>query len=499
MKTIKLIVAVLFSLILINCSKDKTKTENQNDLLFSEVVAKILKGGKEIISSQIDKAITDEQQIDFDKIISDIGKIQGVTSVEVNTTGSVVLVQTDTNESINLLVFNKADNRFDIDSDSDSGKKNDYSSIKPPVKPNGSGKAIILAPFQKEFKEELDFLSTMLENAGYQTTIYENQEVTLDKVRGDFISQFDIVFISSHGSRDAKLFKKDEKAPILSIAPDTEENKLKEWNKLTDEEKNTIALMGTDLENANFAVSPEWFRITTSGTFNNAWVYLNACESTAVNSGNNSFVTTFHDLNTAGINGYSNLIAISLANAIAEKATGDFTSGENFNTVYQNVIDDPNIIAVETRLKRKIANLFKRTILNRKLFTAEKQIEDPFYLVFPEDKVGTATITPNSGPEDTEVIFKVVIEPNFIDKVDSITFDIDTTNQTGFVMEKVSDDTWEYTGLNAPDGVYPRIDTFAFTAFDVDNNVLGKGSAAFSFSSSSSGKNSITNVGKWSK
>jgi len=498
MKSNSLILLLLLSITFSSCSK-KSNNQDANEVAFSDFSSTNLQDVNDIVSKNIDEAISKNTSLDFESIVLEIEALDNIASCRINESGSTLIITDKNDVSINFLVFNKGDNRFFNEGSETSGKSSVQIKKRPPVKPGGNGAAVILAPFQFEFGEDLDQIEFLFENAGYQTTKYLNKEVTLDKIRGDFLSAFDIIFISTHGSKSAELFTSEEKVPVISITPDTEDNKLKYWQELSEEEKNTLALMGSTFENASFAVSAEWFRVTTSTTFNDSWLFINACESTAISSGIDSFVSTFHNLGVAGINGYSSLIAVPLAEAIAEKATGKFTAGEKFVTVHEQVLSDPGISLVAADLKSKLANVFQREIFNVNLFTADKTITDPFYLILPDDLIGTATLTPDSGPEDTEVVFKVVIEPDFIEVVDRITFDIDNTNQNGLVMEKVNDATWQYTDLTAPNGKFPRIDTFAFTAFNSEGEPLGSGSAGFSFTQSLGGKSEKKSNQTWTK
>ena len=61
-------------------------------------------------------------------------------------------------------------------------------------------KALILAPFQSDFMKDLDYLKRQLENV-YETdaVTYDNNSADILKFKGDFLSQFDLIFIDTHG------------------------------------------------------------------------------------------------------------------------------------------------------------------------------------------------------------------------------------------------------------------------------------------------------------
>ena len=72
-------------------------------------------------------------------------------------------------------------------------------------KPNGSGRALILAPFQITLLYSLDKIADILRSIGYSVEIYKNGEANLDKFRGSFLNNYDVVFIVTHSGRSVSL------------------------------------------------------------------------------------------------------------------------------------------------------------------------------------------------------------------------------------------------------------------------------------------------------
>ena len=106
-------------------------------------------------------------------------------------------------------------------------------------------KALLLLPFQYEFKENISKIERYFNNAGYKTEVYKNSNADLDKFRGSFLTNFDIVYISTHGHSSVELNKTNgDKAPQIVIGVNPNGNDREIYNSLTLEEKRTTGRVG---------------------------------------------------------------------------------------------------------------------------------------------------------------------------------------------------------------------------------------------------------------
>ena len=60
-------------------------------------------------------------------------------------------------------------------------------------------KALILAPFQFKLPQHLASLSMYLSSAGYDVTTLVDDQVTINHFSGDYLKQYGVIYISTHG------------------------------------------------------------------------------------------------------------------------------------------------------------------------------------------------------------------------------------------------------------------------------------------------------------
>jgi hypothetical protein len=337
-------------------------------------------------------------------------------------------------------------------------------------------------PFQASQNTNLDQITEFIKGAGYSVESYIDGDASLEKFSGDFMNDFDIVFIRTHGAANLKT-RGGDLSTILLTGEECTSEKIKT---LTEEKQKSIATGGHDGK-TYFALSVPWLKNTTDGDFTNSWIYASACESAMVDQGETSLSEACLNLGAAGYNGFDASINTTLATAIAEKMAARFTSGLSFVDASNEVLND---LGLKTKawLLRVLADDVNDQYIRVELFDYNSKSNDPFYLLNPTLVVGTAKVIPNSGPVGTPVVYEVIINDNFTSQVASIEFDIDNTGEH-LVMNKIDTDTWQLDGLTAPtSNIYPRIDTFTFSAYDSEGNILGKGSATFTIIENSTNK-----------
>lgn len=450
-----------------------------------------------IIEKAISNAYSSDDLIDIDEIVEQIKSIKGVEAVEATSTGTGIVVKQIDGTYTNLFVVTADDDRLFIESSTRSSPLSTLSTLlvnENRVLPNGNGKALILAPFQSDFNTDLDQISILLESAGYEVNSYTDSNATLSKFKGSFLNDFDIIFISTHGAANYKTRGGDISTVLLTGEKYTE----KLIESLTEDEQKAIAIGGHDGE-GYVAISTQWLNLTTDANFTNSWVYAGGCETAMIDNGSASLSEAFLNLNAIGYNGFDAIINTSISNPIAEKMVASFTSGLSFTDASEKVLNDWGLKAKAWAL-RLVASSDIDDAIRVELFDYNKNISDPFYLIDPDEVVGVGVIIPEAGPVGTEVVYQVVINDKFVSQVASIEFDIDNTGEH-ITMPRISNNTWQRDRLFAPYAEsYPRIDTFTFSAFDENGNLIGQGSATFSILEEASTKStSIKNTKYYAK
>ncbi len=450
-----------------------------------------------IIEKAISNAYSSDDLIDIDEIVEQIKSIKGVEAVEATSTGTGIVVKQIDGTYTNLFVVTEDDERLFIESSTRSSPLSTLSTLlvhEKPVLPNGNGKALILAPFQSDFNTDLDQISILLESAGYDVDSYTDNNATLSKFRGSFLNDFDIIFIRTHGAANYKTRGGDISTVLLTGEKYTE----KLIESLTEDEQKAIAIGGHDGE-GYVAISTQWLNLTTDANFTNSWVYAGGCETAMIDEGSSSLSEAFLNLKAIGYNGFDASITTSISNPIAEKMVASFTSGLSFTDASEKVLNDWGLKAKAWAL-RLVSSSDIDDAIRVELFDYNKNISDPFYLIDPDEVVGVGVIIPEAGPVGTEVVYKVVINDKFVSQVASIEFDIDNTGEH-IIMPRISNNTWQRDRLFAPYAEsYPRIDTFTFSAFDENGNLIGQGSATFSILEEASTKStSIKNTKYYAK
>lgn len=449
----------------------------------------IVSKGNEIIDDAIMSAYQSDDLVDPNEIADQIGGLDGVEFVEVTPSGTGIIVKQKDGTYTNLIIVSPNDDRLFKESSTKSlvnGNRSVLLFNDNVIMPNGEGKALILAPFHSDFNENLEQISNLLETAGYSISTFENEDANLAKFRGDYLNNYDIVYISTHGAANCKTVGESKSTILLT----GEEYTAEKFSSLSQKEQKAIATGGHHGNpKSYFAISADWIKLTTSKNFTNTWFYADACESAMVDSGSSSLSEALLNLGVAGYNGYDASIHSSLANSITEKMMARFTSGLSFNESSLEVLNDLGLKAKAWTLR-----LFNSddAAIRVELFDYNKKISASFYLKDPNKIVGVAKVIPDAGPVGTNVTYEVTIKEEFISEVSYIEFDIDNTGEH-LTMSKIDTITWIRDGLRAPNAEsYPRIDTFTFSAFKEDGSLIGQGSATFSILEEQTIKSSST-------
>ena len=298
----KTILLLIMCISLFGCGQDAIE-----EGMTTEEVQAIASASYTIIQNAITNAINEETSLDPIEIAEQINQIDGVISTELNATHSGVIVALECGLTSTVFLINPTDDWWYFeDNESENTKSGDHITAKQTatniIVPKGNGRAIILAPFQHDFKREMDNISGKLKSAGYEVDLFPDSEVSFEKFRGDFLSQYDIVIIDTHGGV-TKLASGELTTSINTGIVYTDEYHVPK------EGQGTLLLSNHD-DISYFAITPQWLRATTTQRFKDTWVYVTACEGAYFDDGVGSLSKAFLDLGAKGFIGFDYVCSV---------------------------------------------------------------------------------------------------------------------------------------------------------------------------------------------
>jgi uncharacterized protein (TIGR02145 family) len=385
---------ILIPVIMLHCERPEN-----NEKEFPNTIEEINQSSKNakrigsqssiLVDNAISSALNQNGLVNSNQIANDIQKINGVISAKSTSSGAGIIVKTEDSIFLNILVLTKDDERLFKTTKSDGLFKAEIIASKSSsnyIKPNGSRKALILAPFQDSFKSDLDNISGLLNSAGYTVDQYINSEAKLNKFRGDFLNKYDIIYISTHGLADGTT--RDGTKSTILLTRETWNNET--MGSLTAQENRSIG--GGTIPNGSdiyYTITVPWLNLTTTQNFTYSWIYADACESAKIDNGPASFSEAFLELGAEGYNGFDVSINNSVANPIAEKMFFQFTSGLSLTEASNKVRKDPILLAIKWTI-----GLISETF-DVSSFDDNQLNSEMFYLFDPRFDYGT--VTDNEG------------------------------------------------------------------------------------------------------
>jgi hypothetical protein len=287
----KTVLLLIMSIALFGCGQDAI-----DDGMSTEEVKAIASASNIIVQNAIQNAINDGIPLDPVQIAEQISQIDGVISARPNVTQSGIVVTLEGELTIVDLLFNKADAKLYVEEAGESESETSVLSRAIRTKettsnitmPKGNGRALILAPFQHTFKSDLDYLNNRLEAAGYKVDSFLDKNATIQRFRGDFLSQYDIVIIDSHGGLGGYTY--------LYTAIATSSKYSKEfWDAVPKKERSHYAYLACEGD-VFIALTPQFLRATTTKNFKDTWILNLACEGAFYDEGEASLSEAFLDL-----------------------------------------------------------------------------------------------------------------------------------------------------------------------------------------------------------
>lgn len=389
--TFALCIASLFCGMIYLISCEREDSQEKRFPTTSEEIEESVKNTQRIVSEcsvvveqAISTAYNNNSLIDPDEIARKFEAIKGVVSAEAMPSGSGIILELDDSTFTNIQLIAEDDDRMFIETikSSEDFKAFNQEIIDDYYIPNGSGKALILAPFQRSFLTDLSKISRLLEDAGYKVYIKKNEEADLDSFRGDTLSKYDIVFIRTHGFGKAKTKGGDLSSLLLT----GEKYDAIKANQLKEENKELWRALGTsdfrtNFDYSYFSISVPWLQLTTTNRFSNSWIYAGACESAMYDSGLMSLSEEFLKLGAKGYNGFDVKVSSPFANPIAIRMTELFSSGLSFSEASTEVRKGNNV----TRFVRII---YPNQEFELNDFDDNQIDETPFYIIDPNSSRG---------------------------------------------------------------------------------------------------------------
>ncbi len=373
----KTILLLIMSISLFGCSQDAIE-----DILSNEDYQRIANEGNTLIEDVISKALNDEEQIDPATFCAQFATLEGVTSAEIDPTGTNLYAILEDGRCVNYsLVYYPEDE----ESAEEASAQEEYINVAIKTKslsqdyntPKGEKKALILAPTKNEtdnFLISYNPLITSLEDAGYDVDTYYDQDATIDRFRGNFLCQYDIIIIQSHMGPIKTWLNKEEYTGIVTGTDATQES----FDKLPEKEKKYLAI-SIDYDNkgretsVKYAVTSAWIRATTTKQFYDSWVFAAGCSSTYLDD----MYSTFFSLGAGAYSGFSCPTLMAVVGRYIKETTYLLLEGKNLYDVSHTVRENNPAMAGPIQW-------LTLPETERRFDAKQKHEDNPFYLVVPE-------------------------------------------------------------------------------------------------------------------
>ncbi len=362
----------------------------------------------------------DPIQVIDDEIAEDIRKIDGVLDVWINPSKTGISVMQKDSIWINYYIdyIIPSQNR-DKEIPSNLEQK-PVSKVQADTEEslivNGKKKALILAPFDHDFNEDLKSIRNCLVKSGFDSdnvkVLYDRQ-VSLGHFEGDYLSQFDFILITTHGGTGYRMYK-ERKTPhdsdyisgvssLSTYIPYSKELAESFINNLG-YKKEDIAISAMLNDNNEkeyyFAITPDFIK---NASLNNSCVLLCACHSSELSQKDDpgSMVWRFLNFDAGIVTGNNNTtnsatdipctikflelasygFSLQEAASIIQNSSNshDFCNGQ-FDAAHSY---DPEKYPESKRFAFQFYNLFQ-------LFENPDNTSKPYYLVYHQPKLNDA-------------------------------------------------------------------------------------------------------------
>ena len=166
--------------------------------------------------------------------------------------------------------------------------------------PNGK-RALIMAPFQNQWQENIPGYKTLLEKTGYTVDVFEDDLADFSKFRGNFLQNYDVILFSTHGnvdgmSADGKTSTESYLCTGTTITKGHESH-YDDLLLVTYGGSNYYGVTLATLDDTDFEDAFIYMSVCHSSAFANAFVSHNAGAAVGNNDSYATSVAAFHDYN----------------------------------------------------------------------------------------------------------------------------------------------------------------------------------------------------------
>ena len=353
-------IMLVFALFFIyGCSKEDNPDKNNTDDPYNEqglvLINKVSEQCGNYIESYLDQYFSQSGNADIKDLVKKINNIDEVEEASTNDDNSVIRIELKNGACFNFVIFREDDERLITE---DMGNLIQQFSNAPNLSNNITTlratesnyntptvkKALILAPFQSSFNDDLSDLDLYLRNAGYDVTLFANQDATIDKFRGEYLKQFGVIYIHTHGSYSSKSLSRKESS-MVSLVTGSKFNSLAEYLSSNYDKWEGDNLGLVDLyENGvlYLSVSEEWISKNLS-SLPNSFVYIDACYSAK----NAQLPNIFFNSGAGAYVGWVGMNINPLGSAVSKTVFNNLSKGIEFddevysNPLYSNLFFQP--------------------------------------------------------------------------------------------------------------------------------------------------------------
>jgi len=331
-----------------------------------------------IVDAAIDEAVRRGTGINPDTIATSIRKLAMVASAEPTESGSAIIVKHKESHYSTILLNLRDDDRLFLPASAirqtvePSPPQSSLARPTLPAEHPTGNRVLILLPFQFSLKEDPARISAPFIAAGFTVTVYANEEVTLERCRGDFLAGFHAIYFSTHGIGRGRTLGGRHSTILSTREPVTEAS----LASLSDDEINALAV--TIIHNkAYWGISIPWLEETLSIPFPGSWFYANACESAREDNGSASFSAYLLTHGVGGFSGYDASINYLMTAEIDPLLVSWLLSGKSLADATHLVHTDLGLLAHSWLLR----NVYSAQKVDAELLDSSQRLTEPYYLL----------------------------------------------------------------------------------------------------------------------
>jgi uncharacterized repeat protein (TIGR03803 family) len=338
------------------------------------------------IGSSIDAAQRAQTLVDASAIAASVGSMPHVRSAAVTSSGAGVVIQQDDGLFYSLLLSNLADSRlYQEQSGSGSLLANEeaLSNRVSHASTTSGASALILTPFSSQVGNE-DSIAATLQSAGFNVTILKDANADVAHFRGDFLQQFDVVFIETHAGRDIPTIDGTLSTVLATGEPVVgSTSSPSAFQGLDHDQRRSLAVVAPEGASSNhWGISVSWLELTGGRDFGNALIFVNGCETAYYKQGPESLSAKLFSLGAGGFVGYDDLIYIPLARAMANKSLSLMSGGGSLRDASNATRANPGTTGATSWVVRLKGVL--RTVSPALFDDSQRVPTSPFYIISTE-------------------------------------------------------------------------------------------------------------------